>query len=88
MDRGERALIDSDIRHCYGEIGCEEKQIPAISTINSYKMKIDLELHNWISPSHVQTLPVEERLYWENKKCQMGNFFLLLSRLFNIYSML
>ena len=36
MDRGERALIDSDIRHCYGEIGCEEKQIPSVSPLNPY----------------------------------------------------
>jgi FK506-binding protein 8 len=75
MNRGEHALIDSDIRHCYGEIGCEEKQIPPISSLNSYRMKIDLELHDWISPPDVQTLPIEERLYWGDKKRQMGNFY-------------
>ena len=74
MNRGERALVDSDIRHCYGENGCEEKQIPPISSTDSYRMKIDLELHDWKSPSDVQYLPVEERLYWGDKKRQMGNF--------------
>jgi len=75
MDRGERALIDSDIRHCYGENGCEEKQIPPISSLNSYRMKIDLELHDWISPPDVQKLSIEERLYWGDKKRQTGNFY-------------
>jgi FK506-binding protein 8 len=75
MDRGERASIDSDIRHCYGENGCEEKQIPPITSLNPYRMKIDLELHDWISPPDVQTLSIEERLYWGDKKRQMGNFY-------------
>jgi hypothetical protein len=64
MDRGERALIDSDIRHCYGEIGCEEKEIPSVSPNNSYRMKIDLELHDWKPATDVQRLSVEERLRW------------------------
>jgi tetratricopeptide (TPR) repeat protein len=76
MNRGERALIDSDIRHCYGDMGCEEKQIPSInSTKNSYKMKIDLEFHDWKSPPDVQTLSIEDRLFWGDKKRQMGNFY-------------
>ncbi len=75
MDRGERALINSDIRHCYGDMGSEEKQIPSISSLNSYKMKIDLELHDWIPPANVQLLSIDERLYWGEKKRQMGNFY-------------
>lgn len=75
MNRGERALIDSDIRHCYGDIGCEEKQIPPPNSLHPYRMKIDLELHQWISPIDIQLLPLNERLYWGDKKRQMGNFF-------------
>ncbi|CAF1423512.1 unnamed protein product [Rotaria sp. Silwood1] len=74
MDRGECALIDSDIRHCYGDIGCLEKQIPPVSSNNSYRMKIELELHDWQSPPDVQKLSIDERLYWGDKKRQMGNF--------------
>jgi len=75
MDRGERALIDSDIRHCYGDIGCEDKHIPPITTINPYRMKIELELHDWISPADIQILSIDQRLYWGDKKRQMGNFY-------------
>jgi len=75
MDRGEHALIDSDIRHCYGEIGCEEKYIPPVTSLNPYRMKIDLELHDWIAPPDVRKLSIEERLYWGDKKRQMGNFY-------------
>jgi hypothetical protein len=56
IDRGERALSDTDIRHCYGDIGYEEKHIPPITSINAYRMKIELELHEWISPVDVQIL--------------------------------
>jgi tetratricopeptide (TPR) repeat protein len=75
MDRGERALIDSDIRHCYGDIGCQDKHIPPITSINPYRMKIELELHDWISPADVQILSIDQRLYWGDKKRQMGNFY-------------
>jgi len=64
MDRGEHAIIDSDVRHCYELNGCEEKGIPPISEENSYRMKIDLELHDWKYPSDIQTLTVDERLLW------------------------
>jgi hypothetical protein len=64
MDRGEHAIIDSDIRHCYGEIGCEEKQIPPVSADNSYRMKVDLEFHDWKYPPDIPTLSIEQRLYW------------------------
>ncbi|CAF3014140.1 unnamed protein product [Rotaria sp. Silwood2] len=74
MDRGECALIDSDTRHCYGDIGCLDKEIPPNSSNNSYRMIIELELHDWQSPSDVQKLSINERLYWGDKKRQMGNF--------------
>ncbi|UJR38553.1 hypothetical protein I4U23_031219 [Adineta vaga] len=74
MNRGERAIIDSDIRHCYGELGCEEKQIPPANN-QSYRMKIDLELYDWKSPPDVQTLSIDERLFWGDKKRQMGNLY-------------
>jgi len=74
MDRGEHAIIDSDIRHCYGEQGCEEKQIPPISSNNSYRMKIDLEFHDWKQPIDIQILTADQRLYWGDKKRQRGNF--------------
>ncbi|CAF1047316.1 unnamed protein product [Adineta steineri] len=74
MDRGERAMIDSEARHCYGDIGCEEKQVPPITSTNSYSMKIDLELHDWKYAPEIQTLSVKERLYWSDKKRQRGNF--------------
>jgi hypothetical protein len=64
MDRGENALIDSDIRHCYGEKGCEEKQIPPITSNNLYRMKINLEFHDWKAAYDIQTLTINERLYW------------------------
>ena len=83
MDRGERALIDCDIRHCYGEIGCEEKQIPPINSLNSYRMKIDLELHQWISPPDIQLLSINERLSWGDQKRQMGNFYYRRKDYFN-----
>ncbi|CAF4532195.1 unnamed protein product [Rotaria socialis] len=41
MNRGECALINCDIRHGYGDMGCHEKQIPAISTNKSYRMLIE-----------------------------------------------
>ncbi|CAF1349964.1 unnamed protein product [Adineta steineri] len=75
MNRGEHATIDSDIRHCYGQMGCQEKQIPPVnSSTNSYKMKIELEFHDWTSPPDIQTLSITERLFWGNKKREMGNF--------------
>jgi len=64
MDRGENALIDSDSRHCYGENGCEEKQIAPITSNNSYRMKIDLEFHDWKYAPDIQILTVDQRLYW------------------------
>lgn len=64
MDRGEHAIIDSDIRHCYGENGCEEKGIPPITSENTYRMKIDLELHDWKYPEKIQTLTINERINW------------------------
>ncbi|CAF4871150.1 unnamed protein product [Rotaria sp. Silwood1] len=73
MDRGEHALIYSDVRHCYGDIGCEEKQIPPISSNNSYQMKIDLEFHDWKHAPDIQTLSIDERLFWSDKKRQRGN---------------
>ncbi|CAF1038675.1 unnamed protein product [Adineta steineri] len=74
MDRGERAMIDSEARHCYGDIGCEEKQVPPITSTSSYSMKIDLELHDWKYAPEIQALSVKERLYWSDKKRQRGNF--------------
>ncbi|CAF4070693.1 unnamed protein product [Rotaria sp. Silwood2] len=74
MDRGEHAFIYSDVRHCYGEIGYEEKQIPPISSNNSYRMKIDLEFHDWKYAPDIQTLSIDERLFWSDKKRQRGNF--------------
>jgi tetratricopeptide (TPR) repeat protein len=38
-------------------------------------MKIDLEFHDWKSPPDVQTLSIEDRLFWGDKKRQMGNFY-------------
>lgn len=64
MDRGEHAIINSDVRHCYGETGCEEKQLPPVTTTNSYRMKIDLQLHDWKDPIDIITLSVNERLAW------------------------
>lgn len=75
MTRGEYALIDSDTRHGYGEMGCQEKQIPAMTSDKSYRMKIELELHDWQSPDDIRTLPIDERIYWGDKKRQMGNFY-------------
>jgi hypothetical protein len=63
MNRGERALIDSDVRHCYGQNDCEDKQISSITSLNPYRMKIELEFHDWISPPDIQTLSIDERLY-------------------------
>ncbi|CAF1935662.1 unnamed protein product [Rotaria magnacalcarata] len=74
MNRGECALINCDIRHCYGDMGCHEKQIPAISTNNSYRMLIELELHDWQTPPNIRKLSIDERLYWGDKKRHMGNF--------------
>ncbi len=64
MDRGEHAIIDSDVRHCYGENGYEEKQIPPISSTNSYRMKIYLEFHDWKDPTDIQTLTIDQRIHW------------------------
>ena len=64
MDRGEHAIIDSDVRHCYGENGCEEKQIPPNTSTNSYRMKIDLQFHDWKNPVDIQALSINERLAW------------------------
>ena len=75
MDRGEIALIDSDVRHCYGDIGCAEKQLPPISSLNPYRMKIHIELHDWINPTDIQFLTIHDRLSWGEKKKQMGNFY-------------
>jgi FK506-binding protein 8 len=75
MNRGEHAVIDADIRLGYGDIGCEEKQIPPTTSLNPYRMKIDLELHDWKSALDVQTLSIEDRLHWGEKKRQMGNFY-------------
>ncbi|CAF1652071.1 unnamed protein product [Adineta ricciae] len=38
-------------------------------------MKIDLELIDWKSPPNIQSLTVDERLFWGDKKRQMGNFY-------------
>ncbi len=54
LDRGEHASIDSDTRHCYGDIGCEEKDIPPVTSTNSYRMKIDLELLDWKDAPDIQ----------------------------------
>ena len=65
MNEGEKALIDSDIRHCYGERGLEEKGIPPTSKDSpSYRMKIELEVQRWSSSPDPQTLQVNERLFW------------------------
>ena len=65
MDRGELASIDSDIRHCYGNAGCPEKNIPEVKTNDhSYRMKIILELHDWKRIDDIQSLSVEERIFW------------------------
>ena len=75
MDRGEHALIDSDVRHCYGQNGCQEKLIPPITSLNPYRIKIDLILHDWISPPDVRILSIDQRLYWADKKRENGNFY-------------
>ena len=64
MNRGERALIESQVRHCFGDEGCEEKQVPPLSSNNTYRMRIELELHDWNTAPDVQTLSVDERLSW------------------------
>ena len=64
MDRGEYAVIYSEARHCYGDIGYEDKQLHPLSSENSYRMKIDLELHDWKDPPDIETLSIDERLYW------------------------
>ena len=64
MNRGERALIESHVRHCFGDEGCEEKQVPPLSSSNAYRMRIELELHDWSTAPDVQTISVEERLSW------------------------
>ena len=69
MDRGEHALIDADVRHCYGDIGCPEKKIPASSSTGPYRMKIDVELHDWKVSSDVETLAAAERLSWGFDRC-------------------
>ncbi|CAF1189967.1 unnamed protein product [Adineta ricciae] len=74
MDRGEHALIDSDVRHCYGENGCEEKQIPPVTSTSPYRMRIELELIDWKDAPDISTLPINERLQWSDKKRQRGNF--------------
>ncbi|CAM2710587.1 unnamed protein product [Rotaria socialis] len=74
MDRGEHAFIDADMRHGYGEIGCIEKEIPSISPNIKYRMKIDLEFHDWKDAPDIQTLSIDERLHWSDKKRQRGNF--------------
>ena len=38
-------------------------------------MKIDLELHQWISPPDIRLLSIHERLSWGDRKRQMGNFY-------------
>ena len=69
MDRGERALIDADTRHCYGEMGYPEKKISARSSTGPYRMKIDVELHDWQVASDVETLSAAERLSWGFDYC-------------------
>lgn len=65
MHRNERSLIVSDVRHCYGTLGCQEKGIPAVEQGNNvYKMKIELELHNWTNPPSTKDLSIEDRLFW------------------------
>jgi hypothetical protein len=64
MERGEHAFIDSDVRHCYGQIGCQEKQIPPASETDSYRMKIDIEFHDWKPAPDIQTLSIDNRLFW------------------------
>lgn len=74
MDRNERALIDSDIRHCYGELGCPEKNIPPVSSTGStYRMKIDLKLEDWTNPVDPLSLTVEQRIFWGDRKKANGN---------------
>ena len=57
MDRSEHALNDSYIRHGYGDLGWREKQIPSsTSTKKSYRIKINLEFHQWKSLEDIQRL--------------------------------
>lgn len=79
MDRGEQALIDSDIRHCYGEKGYPEKNIPPVIDGNpSYRMQIELELHQWKIAEEIQSLSVEKRIFWRlNKRLKRNENFLL-----------
>lgn len=74
MDRGEQAVIDSDSRHCYDQAGCEEKQIPPITSENPYRMKIELDFHDWKAPPEISTMKIDERIFWSDKKRQRGNF--------------
>ena len=73
MDRGEQAVIDSDPRHCYDEPGCEEKQIPPVTPDKPYRMKIELNLHDWKVPPEISTMSIDERIVWSDKKRQRGN---------------
>lgn len=74
MNCGECAFIYSEARHCYGNIGCEEKKIPPISTDNSYRMKIDLEFHDYKDPLNIEKLSIDERLYWRFSFLSLNNF--------------
>lgn len=65
MDRGERSVVDADPRHCYGHLGCSEKNIPPIEGENfDYRMKIDLVLEEWKLPDEISDLSVDQRIFW------------------------
>lgn len=77
MDRGEQATIDSDIRHCYGEKGLPEKNIPPVIDENpSYRMKIDIELIDWKPAEDMMNLSTDQRILWADRKREKGNFAL------------
>ncbi|CAF4240221.1 unnamed protein product, partial [Rotaria magnacalcarata] len=41
-----------------------EKEIPPVSSNIKYRMKIDLEFHDWKDAPDIQTLSIDERLRW------------------------
>ena len=64
MNEGEIALISSDVRHCYGTNGCQEKNVRPHTDLNPYRILIRLELHQWIPSPNVQLLSAQERIFW------------------------
>lgn len=64
MDEGEIALILSDVRHCYGNRGCEEKNLRPFDPTNPYQMEIHLEFHQYLPSPSVEHLSAQQRIFW------------------------